>query len=63
MLLQIIDLHDAGRLAWTYNLLSEHRPDRDEDVVLYSYDVGMLEDGTLVLAYHAMVRENGIIHE
>ena len=63
MLLQIIDLHDAGRLALTYYLLSEHRPDRDEDVVLYSYDVGMLEDGTLVLAYDAMVRENGIIHE
>ena len=48
---------------WTYDLLSEHQSDRDEDIVLYGYDVGMLEEGTLILAYHAVVRENEIYYE
>ena len=50
--LRVIDLHDGGRLVWDYDFTSDLRHDHeDQDIEPYTYDVGMLEDGTLVVAY------------
>ena len=57
--LRVIDLLDRGRLVWTYDL---HGDVQDEIPVGYDYDLGMLEDGTLVVAYKVLWREDETIH-
>ena len=59
MWIRVIDLHDGGRLVWAYDLASDFRHDHEDEAIKpSSYDVGMLEDGPLVVAYSVSLGEN-----
>ena len=55
--LRVIDLHDGGRLVWGHDLDSDvpyELIDPVDSDLGYDYDVGVLEDGTLIVAYKAL---------
>ena len=56
--LRVVDLHDGGRLVWAYDLASDVQHDQNETIEPRCYGVGMLEDGTLVVAHCVSATEN-----
>ena len=61
--LRVIDLHDSGRAVWVYDISSDSVSEPVRGAMFYAYDVCMLEDGSLVLAYHALIGEVDGLYE
>ena len=61
--LRVVDLHDAGRLVCAYDLASDLRHDHEGEFIdPCTYDVGMLEDGNLVVAYSVILENDNTIY-
>ena len=48
---------------WVYDISSDSVSEPVRGAMFYAYDVCMLEDGSLVLAYHALIGEVDGLYE